>query len=61
MGDQDRLMTEAEAARWLRIAPRTLRAYRAAGTGPAVAGFVGRSPRYRVADLESWLRRERRS
>jgi predicted DNA-binding transcriptional regulator YafY len=61
MGQGDgRLLTEREAADYLRVSPRTLRRYRTekpAGTGPPVAGYVGRSPRYRVADLETWLKR----
>jgi hypothetical protein len=55
-------MTEREAAAYLRVSARTLRRYRTEkpeGAGPPVAGYVGRSPRYRVADLERWLRRER--
>jgi predicted DNA-binding transcriptional regulator YafY len=59
-GNEGRLMTEREAAAYLRVSPRTLRRYRTEkpeGTGPPVAGYVGRSPRYRVADLETWLKR----
>jgi hypothetical protein len=59
-GDEGKLLTEREAAAYLRVSARTLRRYRTekpAGTGPPVAGYVGRSPRYRRADLEAWLRR----
>jgi predicted DNA-binding transcriptional regulator YafY len=59
-GNEGRLMTEREAAAYLRVSPRTLRRYRTekpAGTGPPVAGYVGRSPRYRRADLDAWLKR----
>jgi hypothetical protein len=59
-GNEGRLMTEREAAAYLRVSARTLRRYRTekpAGTGPPVAGYVGRSPRYRRADLDAWLER----
>jgi hypothetical protein len=63
MGQGDgRLLTEREAADYLRVSARTLRRYRTekpAGTGPPVAGYVGRSPRYRRADLDRWMQRER--
>jgi hypothetical protein len=61
-GDEGKLLTEREAAAYLRVSARTLRRYRTekpAGTGPPVAGYVGRSPRYRRADLDAWLERAR--
>jgi predicted DNA-binding transcriptional regulator YafY len=61
MRDQGGLLTEREAAAYLRVSQRTLRRYRTEqpGKGPPVAGYVGRSPRYRVADLDRWLAQTR--
>jgi excisionase family DNA binding protein len=59
-GNEGQLMTEREAAAYLRVSARTLRRYRTEETripGPPVAGYVGRSPRYRRADLDAWLER----
>jgi predicted site-specific integrase-resolvase len=55
------LLTEREAARVLRVSARTLRRYRTErkGHGPPVAGYVGRSPRYRRSDLDRWLEQTR--
>ncbi len=59
--DSGKLLTEREAAAYLRLSPRTLRRWRTEkpGTGPPVAGYAGRSPRYRQPDLDAWLTRER--
>lgn len=47
------LLTETEAAERLRLCPRTLRKARAAGLLHYV--LIGRSVRYTVADLESYI------
>ncbi len=52
MGDE--LLTEAEAARLLRIAPRTLRWWRSKGTGPPYVR-LGRRVMYRRAAVLKWL------
>lgn len=48
------LLTPREAADILRVSWTTLRDWRSAKTGPAYV-MVGGRPRYRSADLESWL------
>ena len=56
--EDEPLMTEAEAAELLRVTVRTLKRWRLEGTeGPPVAGYVGRSPRYRRSELLAWIRR----
>jgi hypothetical protein len=57
--EDEPLLTEPEAAEVLRVSPRTLKRWRLASTGPKVAGYVGRSPRYRRSDLLAYLRRGR--
>ncbi len=52
------LLTETEAAERLRLCQRTLRKARAAGQLPYV--LIGRSIRYTVADLESYVEALRR-
>jgi excisionase family DNA binding protein len=47
-------LTEREAAAYLAMSSHTLRAWRARGGGPAFHK-LGRSVRYRVADLDRWL------
>lgn len=51
---RQRLMTEVDAADFLRLSIRTLQAWRSQGRGP---GFVrvGRAIRYRKADLIAWI------
>jgi hypothetical protein len=51
------LLTEPEAAKVLRVSARTLKRWRLAGSGPPVAGYAGRSPRYRRSELLAWIRR----
>ena len=56
------LLTEAEAARILRVAPRTLQDWRYRGVGPRYLSYSRRAVRYRLEDLEAWMReRARRS
>jgi len=50
------LLTPAEAARVLRVSPKTLPRWRWSGDGPDFVR-IGRSIRYRRADLESFIRR----
>lgn len=51
----EKLLTQKEVARLLGVSERTLERHRVFGTGP---GFVrlGRLVRYRVSDLEAWVK-----
>ena len=46
-------LTQVEAARLLRVSPRTLERHRVAGTGPRFVK-VGRRVLYRQTDVEDW-------
>ncbi len=46
-------LTQAEAAKLLRLSPRTLERHRVAGTGPRFVK-AGRRVLYRQSDLEDW-------
>ena len=50
----DALLTEVEAARLLRIAPRTLRWWRQKGTGPPYVR-LGRRVMYRRTAVQKWI------
>jgi hypothetical protein len=52
--DVDALLTEAEAADFLRLSVRTLQAWRLRVAGPAFVQ-VGRAIRYRRRDLITWI------
>jgi excisionase family DNA binding protein len=56
----DRLLTQQQLADELEVSVRTLERWRQQGTGPAFIR-VGRSPRYRRADLDPWLDQQRRT
>ena len=56
--DDEPFLTEIEAAEVIRVSARTLRRWRAKGTGPPVAGYAGRAL-YRRSELLAWLTRER--
>ena len=60
METEQRLLTETEVAKLLGLSPRTLQAWRYRGghTPPFIK--VGRSVRYRRADVLSWLRERQR-
>jgi excisionase family DNA binding protein len=49
------MLTAAELARELKVSRRTLARWRSEGSGPPFVR-VGRSPRYRWADVQAWLR-----
>lgn len=51
------VLTPDEAARFLSISPRTLRAWHAAGAGPRRCSLPGGLVRFRKADLLAWLER----
>jgi hypothetical protein len=48
-----RYLTNAEAAAWLKLSPRTLEKQRVIGGGPRFRKF-GRRVLYAVVDLEQW-------
>ena len=52
----DQLLNSVIVARWLGVDRSTLSRWRAAGTGPRVVWLSATMPRYRRADVESWLR-----
>jgi excisionase family DNA binding protein len=55
----DKLLTQQQLADELEVSLRTLERWRQEGTGPTFIR-VGRSPRYRRADIDAWLERQRR-
>jgi predicted DNA-binding transcriptional regulator AlpA len=48
------LLTEAEAAKAIGLAPTFLTKHRRAGTGPPFVRISHRCVRYRPADIEQW-------
>jgi excisionase family DNA binding protein len=54
------LLTQHQLADELQVSVRTLERWRQEGTGPAFIQ-VGRSPRYRRADVDAWLEQQRRT
>ena len=54
--NDDRMMTEVEAAKRLHLSPRTLQAWRQRGQGPEFVRYSARCIRYRVSDLDTWVR-----
>jgi excisionase family DNA binding protein len=56
----DKLLTQQQLADELEVSLRTLERWRQQGSGPAFIR-VGRSPRYRRADIDAWLDQQRRT
>jgi excisionase family DNA binding protein len=56
----DALLTQQQLADELQVSVRTLERWRQEGSGPAFIQ-VGRSPRYRRADVDAWLEQQRRT
>ncbi len=52
----ERLLDQIEAARLLRLSPRTLERHRVAGTGPQFIK-LGRLVKYAERDLAEWVER----
>jgi len=50
----DELLTTQEAAKFLKLSPRTLEKLRITGGGPAFIA-LGRARRYRLEDLQRWV------
>ena len=49
------LLDEKEAARYLKLAPTTIRNWRSAKHGPVVSRVGKRAIRYRFSDLEAFI------
>jgi predicted DNA-binding transcriptional regulator AlpA len=49
------MMTTAEVAQMLKVAPSTLCRWRAQGVGPRVCWLGMSTPRYRTSDVLAWL------
>lgn len=49
------LLTEGEAAEYLRLTPRALQAWRYQGRGPRFVRISRRAIRYRLDDLERFI------
>ena len=56
MGNEERLLSQSEAAEFLNIQPCTLEAWRQrGGFGPKFIRYSGRCVRYRLSDLQAWI------
>jgi Helix-turn-helix domain len=55
--DYDLLLTEVQAADYLKLSMRTLQAWRVKGTGPQFVR-AGRAIRYRRQDLLVWIKNQ---
>jgi predicted DNA-binding transcriptional regulator AlpA len=51
---QDQMMTQAEAAQFLSLSPRTLEKWRSELTGPPYRK-LGTAVRYKLSELTAWL------
>lgn len=51
----NRLLRTDQVAAWLSVSKSTLVRWRQSGEGPAVYWLAEGVPRYRAADVESWL------
>jgi excisionase family DNA binding protein len=56
----EELLTQQQLADELQVSLRTLERWRQQGIGPAFIQ-VGRSPRYRRSDINTWLDQQRRT
>ena len=50
----DRVLSEAEAANFLKLSPRTLQRWRLAKFGPRFLRYSSRCIRYRLEDIRAW-------
>lgn len=53
--DPDRLLTQEETAKILRLTDRTLRNWAREGIGPRRVALPGRFVRYRAGDVRDWI------
>ncbi len=51
------LLRPAAAAQFLGVSVRTLQDWRFTGTGPRFIRYSARAVRYRVRDLEAWIKK----
>ena len=51
----ERLLTEAELAKLLRVSHECLRRWRYAGRGPSFVRLLDRLVRYRLCDVHAWM------
>lgn len=58
--NDDPLLNETEAAKYLGYQPRTLAGWRFKGGGPVFVRTSRTSVRYRRSDLEAWIAARRR-
>jgi hypothetical protein len=61
LDDPDAILTEAEAAQWLRLSVRTLQRGRIAGDGPEYLQLGKRRLGYRVGTLRAWINSRQRA
>lgn len=59
MDDNERLLTQEEAAAYLNLSPSTLNGWRVMRRGPAYLRLTPRCIRYRLADLRRWAESNR--
>ena len=59
--DLDELLTEQDAARFLKFKPRALQAWRQRGGGPHFVRISSRAVRYRRRDIVTWIESRIRS
>jgi predicted DNA-binding transcriptional regulator AlpA len=52
----NKLLTEAQASDYLSLKAKTLSAWRLQGRGPKFVAFSSRAVRYRISDLEAFLK-----
>lgn len=60
MTDATPYLSQTEAARLLRLSPKTLERFRLEGRGPVFMKF-GRRVMYALADLHAWAAQQRRT
>lgn len=55
------LLTTPEAAKYLRLSPKTLEKWRCKGGGPPFVAYGGRLRLYDKTDLDAWLEQQKRA
>lgn len=56
--DETKILTTAEAAAYLKVAPGTIENWRVRKVGPPYLRLNGRTVRYRQDELEEWVRQQ---
>jgi predicted DNA-binding transcriptional regulator AlpA len=57
LSTQDELLTEQELSKKLKIKQRTLQHWRLTGNGPAILKLSDRTFRYKMSDVQAWLKK----